>query len=718
MSKHYITCDICEAHCGLEVTLEDGEIKSIRGDKEDHLSNGHICPKAYALQDVHDDPDRLRTPMRRVGKSWEECSWAEAFSDIAERLQSIRAEHGRHSIGTYTGNPTAHNYGALLGGLVLAEVLRTHQRYSATSADQLPHMLAALEMFGHQLLLPVPDIDRTDLMVILGANPAASNGSLMTAPDAIGRIKAIRKRGGHVVLFDPRRTETAKHVDVHHFVRPGSDGLLLFAILCTLFEEDLISKGEWREYAAGLDTIETLAKRFPPERVAETVGVDAVAIRELARKLAASNSACVYGRMGVCTQRFGGLNAWLVNVLNVVTGNLDRVGGVMFTTPAFDLVSLASKLGQRGHFGVRKSRVSGLPEFGGEYPVSVLAEEIETEGENQIKALVTLAGNPVLSAPNGPRLSKAFESLDFMVSIDWYCNATTRHAHYILPPVSALERDNYGVAFHALAVRNTARYSPALFEAPAGALGDWDILLKLSQALLAKQGATKNLGAKLSLKAAKTLGPRGVLKWALRMGTRGPGLNPFGKGVTLGTLVKEPSGVDFGPLEPCLPKRLETDDKMIRLAPELFVKDVERLDADLESGALMPNGKLLLIGRRHLRSNNTWLHNSERLVKGKNRCTLLIHPVDAKSRKVSDGDTVSVTSRVGSVEIVAHVDDGIAEGVVSIPHGWGNGKEGIRLTVANSKPGVSANDLTDDMFFDELTGTAGFNGVPVEVTAS
>ena len=722
---HYRACHLCEAMCGIAIETEDGRIVSIRGDALDPFSRGHVCPKAVALQDVHQDPDRLRRPLRRRGSSWEEVSWDEALSEAAHRLVAVQRHHGRHAAAVYLGNPVVHNYGALLFSQVFSKSLATWSRYSATSVDQLPHMLASLEMFGHQLLFPVPDVDRTSFLLILGANPLASNGSLMTAPGIEKRLCALRARGGRLVVVDPRRTETARIADQHLAIRPGADAFLLLALLHTLFAEGLVQPGRLASFTDGLEGLAEAARPYAPEAVATATGLDAAAIRTLARGFASAETAVAYGRVGVSTQEFGGLCAWLVNVLNVATGNLDRVGGALFTRPAADLVAVADRIGQRGHFDKGRSRVRGLPEFSGEYPVAALAEEISIPGEGQVRALVTVAGNPVLSAPNGAALDRALASLDFMVSIDLYLNETTRHAHLVLPPTFALEHDNYDLALHVLGVRNTAKYSPALFAPAPGALHDWQILNELAYRVAAARGRGRGrIRAAVARFLLGRLGPAGLTAGLLRFGPYGPGLRPFGRGLTWKRLRQSPHGIDLGPLEPSLPERLYTPGKRIRLAPARFVADLGRLDArraEMEAQARTERTRaapLHLIGRRELRSNNSWMHNSARLVKGKDLCTLLMHPGDAAERGLAAGQRVRIRSRVGSVEAPLEITDAMRPGVVSLPHGFGHGRDGVRLAVARAHAGVSLNDLTDHERLDSLSGNASFSGVPVEVTAT
>jgi len=723
-SIHYRNCNLSEAICGIEIT-RDGDHLIIRGDKDDPFSRGFICPKAVALQDIHYDKDRLKQPVRRTANGWQRIDWNEAFDEVARELKRIQTQHRQNAVATYLGNPTVHSYGAMLFAPGFIRSLHTRNKFSATSVDQLAHHVAAYLMFGHQLLLPIPDIDRTKFLLMLGANPAASNGSMMTAPGMPERLKGIRARGGKVILVDPRRNETAALVDRHLFIRPGTDALFLLALLHVVFAEKLMQLGTLSSMTDGLEIVEQLVSEFAPDRVATIVGIDEQEVRRIAGEFASAESAVCYGRIGVSTQEFGGLCQWLINVLNIVTGNLDRAGGAMFTLPAFDPVTAPQAIAPRGSFGRWHSRVRRLPEFAGELPVAALAEEILTAGPGQIKAVVTHAGNPVLSTPNGRELDRALAGLEFMVSIDFYINETTRHAHIILPPTGPLERGHYDLAFHLLGVRNVAKFSPPLFETNGERRHDWQIFFEL-QTRMESSGA---LGRMKRAVGSRFLGPERILDLGLRLGPYGDRFNPFSKGLNLRKLKKAVHGIDFGPLTPCLRTRLQTADKRIHLAPEVFVKDIARLKesrrwergdpAHIEStesrDAAASNGHLLLIGRRQLRSNNSWLHNAERLVKGKPRCTLLIHPADAADRGMEQGQTVRVRSETGSIEIACEISDEIMRGVVSIPHGWGHNRKGSQLTIAEQHPGQSINDLTNNRSVDALCGTAAFNGTPVTV---
>ena len=634
---------------------------------------------------------------------------------MTQNLKRINAKYGRNAIGTYLGNPTVHNYGALLFAPGFIRSLHTRNRFSATSVDQLAHHLAAYLMFGHQLLLPVPDLDRTKLFLILGANPAVSNGSMMTAPGMSRRLQEIRRRGGKVILIDPRFNETARLADRHLFIRPGTDVLLLLALLHVVFDEGLTRLGPLAAFTNGVDVIGNLVTEFPPDKVASITGIESNQIRHLAREFASAESAVCYGRIGVSIQEFGGVCQWLINVLNTVTGNLDSPGGAMFTRPAFDPVTAPESLAPRGSFARWHSRVRKLPEFSGEFPVVTLAEEILTEGPGQVKALVTYAGNPVLSTPNGRQLDRALGGLEFMASIDFYINETTRHAHIILPPSSSLERAHYDLVFHLLAVRNTAKFSPALFQPDGETRDDWEILFELQTRM-----EHDSLFGRVKRNLIKRFfGPERILDLGLRFGPYGAKLNPFSKGLTLRKLKQAPHGIDLGPLSSCLPGRLRTSDKRIELAPEVLVKDIERVKAKLfDNASRHSNGDLLLIGRRQLRSNNSWMHNSQRLVKGKPQCTILMHPTDAAQRHLSQGQNVSVRSRVGGVVVPIEVSEEMMPGVVSIPHGWGHDRLGIQLEVAQQHAGESINDVTDNLTIDALCGTAAFNGTWVEVEAT
>jgi anaerobic selenocysteine-containing dehydrogenase len=695
MRTAFRTCPLCEATCGLAITLDSDRVTQVRGDADDVFSHGFLCPKGVSIKQLHDDPGRLRSPMvRQPDGSFAEASWDEAFALVAERLPAIQAEHGRDAVAMYVGNPNAHSLAGMIYGRALAKALGSKNVYSASTVDQYPKQAAAAYMFGGGSLVPVPDLDRTQYLLMLGANPAASNGSLMTAPDVRGRLQAIRDRGGKVVVVDPKRTRTAKLADEHLWIRPGTDALLLFALIHVVVEEGLAADLP-DELFAGADVVAQLARDFAPEAVVGATGVPADTTRRLARELAAAERAAVYGRIGTTTQAFGTTASWLVDVLNAVTGNLDRPGGAMWSLPAHGKRGEGNGRGAR--FGRWASRVRGAPEVFGELPVACLSEEIETPGDGQIRALITVAGNPVVSTPNADRLRAALASLDFMVSVDIYVNDTTRHADVILPSPSPLQKAHYDLALYGLSIRNVANWSDPLL--PLDMPDEWQTLLRLS-AVAAGLGADADVAALDDMVAATAAqragvepdpslrGPERVVDAMLRGG-------PYG--LSLADLKAAPHGIDLGPLEPRLPELLATRSGRIELAPEPLVADVERLHAALGANG---DGGMVLIGRRHLRSNNSWMNHLPLLASGPDRCTAQLSTTDAERLGVADGQRVRVSARAGAIELPAEVTDDVMPGVVSIPHGWEH---------ANS------NVLADERLVEPLTGTAVLNGIPVEV---
>ena len=736
---HYHACPLCEATCGLEIRTRGREVVAIRGDADDVFSQGFICPKGYAVKELDADPDRLRTPLMKRNGRFEPVSWDDAFAEIDRRLAPLLREHGRDAVAVYLGNPGAHNMQLSIFDPIFLRALGTKNIYSASTVDQMPKQVAVGLMFGTVLSTPVPDIDRTDYLLILGADPFVSNGSLMTAPDVPGRLRAILRRGGTIVVIDPRRSRTASEASEHHHIRPGCDAFFLFAIVHTLFAENLVRLGRLAEHTAGLEAVAELAREFAPEVVAERCGIAADAIRRVARGLAAAPRAAVYARIGTCTQEFGTAASWLVDVINVLTGHLDQPGGAMFTRPATGSPHTRGTAGRgKGvRFGRRHSRVRQAPEVFGELPAACLAEEIETPGEGQIRGLITIAGNPVLSTPNGRRLDAALDTLEFMLSLDIFVNETSRHADIILPGLSPFEQSHYDVLLRQLAIRNVATYSPPVFDAPADQWPEWRTLLRLS-GIVTGQGATADVDAlddfvimqrieqevgapaspihgrdpgEIFAALAPRRGPERHLDLMLRTGPYGNAFGARPDGLTLARLEAEPHGIDFGALEPRVPEVLRTPSGKIELAPEPLVADVERLRAALAR----PSNGMVLIGRRDLRSNNSWMHNAPVLVKGKLRCTMLVHPSDAARLGLADGDLARVTSRAGAVAVPVEVTDAIMPGVVSIPHGWGHDLPGIQLGVASTHAGVNCNRLVDELVLEPLSGNAVLNGVPVTV---
>jgi anaerobic selenocysteine-containing dehydrogenase len=693
---HYRTCNLCEAMCGLKITYKEKKVISIVGDKKDPLSKGYICPKSQALKDLYEDSDRLKTPIKRTENGWKNISWTEAFDEVENQIKKIQEEYGNNAVATYQGNPNVHNVGSMLYGGPFLKSLKTKQKYSATSADQLPHHIASLKMFGHQMLIPIPDIERTDYLLILGANPGASNGSLLTAPGFSQKIKNIQKRGGEVINIDPRYTETSKISSNHFFINPGKDALLLLSLLYVIFEQGIDEKTHLSSHLKGLEEIKEIIKKYPPQKTAAIIGIDSLEIQKIAKNFMKSKTAVCYGRMGVSTQEFGGICQWLINVINIVTNNMDKAGGAMFTEAAIDLVFMTGMQGKVGNFDRYRSRVHDLPEYSGELPVATLADEMIVEGEGQIKMLICTAGNPVLSTPNGKKLEKALEGLDFMVSIDIYLNETSKYANIILPSTNGLETLHYDLVFHQLAIRNTAKLSEVLFEKDENQKHDWQILNELTERITGKKNPLTpemmldNMFKFSSYKAAN---------------------------LSVKKLKENPSGIDLGALQPLLTKRIFTQDKKINISPKFFIDDLKRLDKELfnTNGEDKTNYPFALIGRRHLRNNNSWMHNSKLLMKGKNRCTVLMCPKDANNLSITNHQKIRITSNVGSIELPVEISDEMKEGVLSIPHGFGHNRQGTKIKLAEENAGESINDLTDDYNIDKLTGNVNFSGTRVKV---
>jgi anaerobic selenocysteine-containing dehydrogenase len=733
LAIHFRTCPLCEATCGLEVSHRNGEIVRIRGDREDVFSHGFICPKGSTLGKLDKDPDRLRAPMIKRDGRHQPATWDEAFELIDNRLRQVIDGSGANSVGVYLGNPNVHSMSGALYTRAFLKVLRTRSLFSAATVDQMPKHVSSGHMFGHPDLIPIPDLDRTDYLLMLGANPFESNGSLATAPDWPGRMTAISERGGKVVVVDPVSTKTAKAADEHVRIMPGTDALFLFALANALIEEDLVSLGRLEGLVAGLDEIATVVMGFDPESVAETCGVPAETTRRIAREMATAPTAAVYGRIGTHTTEFGTMASWMVDVLNVLTGNLDSPGGAMFPLAAHE----QPRSKRQFTTGRWTSRVRELPEVRGELPVSALAEEILDADDDRVRALITIAGNPILSTPDSNRLDEALASLDFMVSIDIYLNETTRHADVILPGSTPLRRPHYDFAFYQLAVRNVANYSPALYEMPEGTLHEWQVMLRLG-GVVAGMGPNADIGVLDDMVFSTMVdraignpdspihgrerdgilvasrpegGPERILDFMLRTGPYGDGYGADPEGLSLSTLEGAPHGLDLGPMQSRFPDDLCTPSGRVELAPEPLLADTARLR---EVVGRPRDGGLLLIGRRDVRSNNSWMHNIDVLVKGKERCTLRMSPTDARRVGVSDGGMAKISTETGTLVAPVEVTVDMMDGVVSLPHGWGHDLDGSSLTIAVARAGVNSNQLSTGQM-DPLSGNAVLNAIPVEV---
>jgi len=723
---HYRTCHLCETMCGIEVEHDGKNIIAIRGDQNDVLSKGNICPKATGLQDIHTDPDRLRKPLIRqridpAKKSdkdgWREVEWDEAINFAAEGVAATQRRHGTGAAGSYCGRSTAHNIGALLGVNLLRKGLETRHIYTGSTCDQVPHNFAWHHMLGHQFFATVPDIDRTDYFLMLGTNPKISNGAMMsTGANAYKKLNAIRERGGKAVLIDPRRNETAPYCDEHHFIKPNTDALLLIGLIKSIIDNGLTDLGRLEPYIVGYEQVVRMIDDFELNQIARATGISVETIERLAREFADADKAVCYGRTGVSMVEFGGLCLWLIMVLNIITGNLDKPGGMMFPRNAIDSLPATSSSYDR-----YRSRIRQRPEFGGEFPMAILGDEILTPGDGQLKALVALAGNMVLSMADGNHTERALSQLEFMVSIDPYLNETTRFADVILPPAGPFEKQHYDLFYHTYDTINWAKYSPALFKPKGKVYTDYEIIGELMEGIRAKRATS--LVQRLTVRVTgwisrKLLSVDRIIDLGLRFGPYGSGINPFNTtGLNLKRLKKAPHGVFLGELTPCLPKRLFTSDKTIRLAPQPMLDDLPRLKAHLDKlqSQAEETDTLQIISRLTNRTLG-WMHHSHRLVKGRNPVELIMHPEDARARSITTNTLVRVSTERDAIEVPVRISDDIMPGVVCLPHLWGHNRPGTRQRVANATPGASYNDLTSVATIDELTGNAIFNGVRVHVT--
>lgn len=719
-------CNLCEACCGLELHVEGDKILSVRPDAGDLFSAGYACPKGIAIADVHHDPDRLRQPMRRTPSGdFEPVSWEAALAEATRRLADVQKRHGKDAVALYVGNPVVHDHAAALVRAGLIAALGSRNCFSAGSQDTSPRFATSWHLYGSSFVTPIPDLERTDFLLCVGANPVVSNGSLLTAPNMRARLRRLRARGGRLVVVDPRRSETAREADEHVAILPGGDAALLLGMLRVLLDEERVDRAAIESLASGFDTVESRVRRLDTAALASSCGVSWETIARLAREFAAAPTSAAYSRIGVCNNRFGTLATWATDLLNLAAGRLGAPGGSMFTTPAVDASRLSGLPGFDGH-GRFHSRVRGLPETLGDLPAACLAEEIETPGTGQVRALLTFAGNPVLSVPNGARLDAALGQLDFMVSVDIYLNETTRHADLVLPPAWALAEDHYDLLFAPVAVRNFARWSPPAVQPEPGERADWEILLALAEGL--GGGLTGVRPVDWLLSGAARLGlrvtPNHLLDLLLRTGTYGDGLLPralrFGRfrdGLSLARLRELPHGVDLGPLEPGVARRVRHRDRRVHVAEAPFLAAFDRWAADPAAGAPRA-GELLLIGRRELRTNNSWMHNVPALVSGRERCVLLVHPEDAARAEIADGDTAILESRVHRGPVPVRLSDDLRPGVVSLPHGWGHARAARFLRTAGSRPGVSFNDWSDDAETEEIVGQSILNGVRVTLSRS
>ncbi|MBT4521317.1 MAG: molybdopterin-dependent oxidoreductase [Halieaceae bacterium] len=737
----YRSCPTCEASCGLTLKIDrqKRQILSVKGDPEDHRSRGYVCAKSQAFRYVYEDCERVTQPLKKViadngEPSWQAVDWETALSEVGKRLADIRSRHGKDAIAMYYGNPNGHNFHTMIYTELFISLLDTERFFSAGSVDQQPKNLSSDLLYGNPWLFSVPDLSRSDFFVCMGANPVVSQGSLLGGPDAKGRIEALMQRGGHAVVIDPRKTETADCCSEHIFIRPGTDAFLLFAWINELFASDNIHLGHLAAFTDGIDKLREMSLPYTAEAVASTTGVPATRLRKLIGDFNSASAPVLYGRIGLCTQEFGTLASWLVDVVNILSGRMDVPGGAMFNKAATGQNEATGEVGELKH-GRWKSRVRGLPEYMSMLAASCMAEELAYDGDDKVRALITVAGNPVLSVPNGKQIGSAAESLEFMVALDIYVNETTVKADYILPSTVHVEHSNYDFLFSSFSQENFARYSPVVFPAAAKSKHQYEIFLELLgringmsaedlnammlDGMIAHIKATPGLGhldaEDIKRKTANFENGERLLDILLRVGPYGNQFDDDRDGLNLQKVKDAKHGIDLGQLEPRLPGILRTEGQRLRLVHDLLLQDMPRLEAALER----PPDEFLLIGRRNIRDMNSWLHNIKQYARGKNRCTLLIHPKDAQSLGITDGGQALLQSQKGKEQVEVSFDANIMPGVVSLPHGFGHHDPATKLSIASSDcAGVCANDIVDEGPLDVPSGTSVVNGVPVTITAA
>jgi formate dehydrogenase len=712
--QHTTFCRICEAACGMVATVEDGRITKLRPDRDHPLSQGEACPKGVAMLEVHDDPDRVLHPMRRRadGEGFERVSWREAIADIGTRLRAVRDEHGGDAIGWYMGNPGAFSYSHPLWVKGFVDALGSKHYYTASSQDVSNRFAASALLYGSPALLPIPDLNRTKFLLVVGANPLVSHGSVLTAPRIRHQLDEIVERGGRVVVVDPRRSETARQYE-HVPVQPDSDAQLLLSLLHVIFDEHLEDTAAITEQSTGTQLLRNAAAEHPPEATESATGVPADTVRALARDIAAAESAAIYGRTGSCLGRHGTLVSFLLDALGLVTGNLDRPGGLVFGRPVIALDEVAHR-GGLDSYGKVHSRIGGFPDVLGAMPASLMAEEITTPGDGQMHALFVSAGNPVMSVPDGDKLTRALVELDLLVSIDLYVNETNKHADYVLPAATFLEREDLPIAFLGFYTTPFIQWTEPVVAPRGEARDEWETIDDIAGELGIVPLPIPQLRM-LGRRLTRWLTPQRLVELLLRTSAQGDLFGLRRGKLNLDVLRKHPSGivVDEQIATGVLRKRIYTRDKRVNLQPQQLREALDRL-RDLggaDSGGEFP---LRLIGLRELRSHNSWMHNSPMLMRGKRTHAARVHPDDAVAHGLSDGGGVRITSKHGSLEVAVKVTDEIVAGTVALPHGWGHHGG---WQVANAAGGANSNVLAGSAVEDlePLAGMAFLNGIRVKL---
>lgn len=714
-------CRICEPLCGMVATVEDGRLTTLRPDREHPLSSGFACPKGIAFTEVVNDPDRVTKPLRRGPDGFEEVGWDEALTDIATRLSAVLREHGSGAVGWYMGNPAAFSYSHLVGVIAFIKGIGRHSHYfTASSQDTSSRLLASQFLYGSPLSVPIPDLNRTDLLVMMGANPLVSHGSFLTAPRIKDRLRDITGRGGRVVVIDPRRTETAAEYDWLGIV-PDTDAYLLLSLLQVLFAENIADRPSIESQAHGLDWLRAQAARFTPEVTAATTGIRPDDVRALARTLAETPRAAVYGRFGTCVGRNGTLTTYLIDAVNLVAGNLDTAGGSVFNPlriPGQRWAMLLMGAMLRRAYRRKRTRIGGFGSVIGAEPAALMAKEIAVPGPRQIRALFVSAGNPVLSVPNGDELEAATEKLDLMVGLDFYLTETAAHCDYLLPVTTMYERDDFALTFQQFQATPFRQATEAVVAPPGEARSEWAIIDDLMHRMSARTPVFAVLGLirRLLRSIGRQLDPRPIADLIIRISEGGDRFGLRRTGLTFRRLTGDhPHGVVLGPhiRTRVLREVLAYADRRVHLRHDEIATEIATLSEHEDSDRY----PLRLIGMREPRSENSWMHNSPLLRRGNNReHRALMHSDDAAELGIADRDVVQVTSMTGQIELPVELTADIVRGAVAIPHGYGHKGTG-RWQVANRAGGANVNLLmsSEPEHIEALAGMSQLTGVPISV---
>jgi len=715
----YTFCRICETMCGIAVTVEHNRVTAIAPDPEHVASRGYSCVKGVHFDQVQHSPDRILHPMKRLGDRWERITWDQALAEIGARLRALVQSHGPQAVGYYGGASTGVNLIAPLFRGAFFAALGTRSIYGNSSLDCANKFRVCEDMYGHCFRLPFPDVDHSQFLLFLGANPAVSGGGLFHLPNPVQRLRAVVRRGGRVVFVNPRRTETSRAGE-HLFIRPDTDVFFLAAFLNELITRGHVDRERVERYMTGFEELRQVVAPWTPERAAAVTGIDTGTLRDLVAAYAAADGAALHMSTGVNQGRHGTLCSWLLECINAVSGNLDRRGGSLMGQGIFDWPAEGKRTGQSMRTVDRRD---GMPTIVGSYPTSLLADDILRPEADRVRALIVEAGNPLLVAPN-PRdhLTDAVRQLDLVVSIDLFRNETGNLAHYILPATTFLERADLPYAMHSLLGDTPVRYicyTDPILEPPPDVRPEWWIYARLGHATGLTLFGSRLRHWAVQLNAWLALSRWGRLLAATPERLISAMLRRSGVGSRREHLRKWPHGRLLEDNQPGTflgTARVLTDDGKVHLAPAEIVTHARHLEQSY-ARELQDRERLKLITKRELRSLNSWLHNNPRLVSDRTNY-LYVHPDDAAQLAVREGDLVEVTSAFDAVQVPVRVTDEMMPGTVALPYGWGHA-DADGLSVAQQHPGVNSNHLAGDGLqnVEALSGMSHLSGIVVDVRA-